>query len=164
MSLTYLAGIRTVAALAFALVACAAPATAAPSETSLIQRASAAVVLKDPVRLANLVGRQGAGIAHHGTDNLPPPSRRHLFVRQLVAVLGASTPVCFGYNAGSDKTTVFFTATGLDWSKGGLDADATGMLALHFDRPLSSKIPARLVWVTPITREDVDLYGGHHAC
>ena len=101
MSLRYLAGMRTVAALAFALVSCAAPAAAAPSETSLIERTSAAVGLKDPVRLANLVGRQGAGIAHHGIDNLPPPSRRHLFVRQLVAVLGASTPVCFGYNAGS---------------------------------------------------------------
>jgi hypothetical protein len=155
---------RTVAALAFALVASAAPATAAPSETSLIQRASAAVGSKDPVRLANLVGRQGAGIARHGIDDLPPPSRRHLFVRKLVAVLGTSTPVCFGYNVGSDKTTVFFTATGLDWSKGGLDADATGMLALQFDQPLTSKVPARLVWVTPITRADVDLYDGYHAC
>jgi len=35
---------RAVAALAFALVASATPATAAPSETSLIQRASARCV------------------------------------------------------------------------------------------------------------------------
>ncbi|MCE2880239.1 MAG: hypothetical protein LW719_12835 [Comamonadaceae bacterium] len=155
---------RTVAVLALALVACAATAAAAAGETSLIERASAAVGSKDPVRLANLVGRQGAGITHPGIDTLPPPSRRHLFVRQLLAVLGASTPVCFGYNVGSDKTTVFFTATGLNWAKGGLDAEATGMLALHFDRPLTSMIPPRLVWVTPITREDIDLYGGHRAC
>jgi hypothetical protein len=52
-------------------------------DRSLIQRASAAVGLKAPVRLANLVGRQGAGMANHGMDNLPPPSRRHLFVRQV---------------------------------------------------------------------------------
>jgi hypothetical protein len=89
MSLRYLAGMRPVAALALVLVVYAAPATAAPSETSLIQRASAAVGLKATARLANLMGRQDAGIAHYGIDNLPLPSRRHLLVRQLVAVLGA---------------------------------------------------------------------------
>lgn len=155
---------RTAAALTFVLLASAAPVTASPYGTNLIQRASAAVGSKDPARLANLVGRQGAEIVHHGIDNLPPPSRRHVFVRKLVAVLGTSQPVCFGYNVGSDKTVIFFTASGLDWSKGGLDAEATGMLALHFDRPLTSKVPAKLMWVTPITREDIDLYGGYNAC
>lgn len=155
---------RNAAALASAFLACAAPATANASETTLIQRASAAVGSKDPTRLANLVGRRGAEIVHPGIDHLPPPSRRHVFVRKLVAVLGASAPVCFGYHVGSDKTIVFFTATGLDWAKGGLDAEATGMMALHFDRPLTSKVPPRLMWVTPITREDIDLYGGYEAC
>ena len=81
-----------------------------------------------------------------------------------MAVLATSQPTCFGYHIGSDKTTVFFNATGLDWSQAGLDAEGTGMMALHFDRPLTSKIPARLMWVTPITREDVDLYGGYTPC
>jgi len=155
---------RIAATLALALFLGAAPASANEAETSLVKRVSAAMVSKDVGQIASLVGRSGARILTFGIDALPPASPRHVFAKRLRAVLGASSPVCVGYNVGSDKTVLFFSAAGLDWSKGGLDAEDTGMLAMHFYRPRTPHAPARLLWVTPITWEDIRLFGDYSSC
>jgi hypothetical protein len=119
---------------------------------------------KNAAQIAGLAGRSGAQILPFGVDVIPAPSQRHVFAKRLLAILGTSHPVCVGYHVGSDKTTIFYAAETLDWSKGGLEGEVTEMLALHFYRPPNSATPWKLVWASPITWEGIHLYGDHSPC
>lgn len=155
---------KVVPSFALALFLCAAPAGAGENEASFIQRTTAAIASKDPARIARLAGRSGAQILPFGVDVIPPPSPRQVFARRLLAVVGTSNPACVGYHVGSDKTIVFFSAAGLDWSKGGLDEPATDMMALHFYRPPNASARWTLMWASPITRDGIQLLGEPRPC
>jgi hypothetical protein len=155
---------RAAILLTLALWLCTTPAGGRESEVSFVNRVSAVIASKDVEKIAQLAGHAGAQILPFGTDTIPPPNQRHRFAKKLLAVLGTSAPVCVGYHIGSDKTVVFYRASGLDWSRGGLAGHATEMLALHFYRPPNASPPWKLLWVTPISWDDIRLFGDHRPC
>jgi len=99
-------------------------------------------------------------IAPYGGDaDNPGHNNGTAFAKEFRSLLAETKPRCMGYNYNKvDKILVFFRAPGIDWSKSKLKNVPTDQLALHFYKSPKSNTAWQLIWVTPMTPEDIDAY------
>ena len=144
--------------LAFSLLFVCVHANAVTKDVlSIVNQASQSIVAKDPKKIAQLVGGLGADFGFYGTDG-PNPGHNNgpRIAKQLQAILAKAKPVCIGYEYNEvDKVLVYFESPGVEWSESSLKNVIADSFVLHFYKRPGSRDRWQLIWITPLTHQDI---------